>query len=129
MLAGLGVSSALCLALEFLRAYNEPKVMRELKKQLILPGGLAWIWWEVRTNFAAPAKIKSQLGRLREAIGKIEPYRFAPAMRSRKSRLPSITCQVMRPGIPIARSPSPQSSSTRSLGLRTELTDIREKKR
>jgi len=91
-------------ALEFLRAYNEPKVMRELKKQLVLPGGLAWIWWEVRTNFAAPAKIKSQLERLREAIGKIEPYRFAPAMRSRKSRLPSITCQVMRPGIPIARS-------------------------
>lgn len=91
-------------ALEFLRTYNEPKVIRELKKQLVLPGGLAWIWWEVRTNFTAPAKIKWRLGRLREAIEKLEAYRFAPAVRARKSRLPSITCQVMRPGIPIARS-------------------------
>jgi hypothetical protein len=91
-------------ALEFLRAYNDPKVIRELKKQLILPGGLAWIWWEVRTNFAAPAKIKWRLGRLREAIDKLEAYRLAPAVPARKSRFPSITCQVMRPGMPIARS-------------------------
>jgi hypothetical protein len=70
----------------------------------LLPGGLAWIWWEVRTNFTAPAKIKWRLRRLREAIEKLESYRFGPAVRARKSRLPSITCQVTRPGMPIARS-------------------------
>ena len=91
-------------ALEFLRAYNEPKVVRELKKQLMLSGGLAWIWWEVRTNFTAPGKIKLRLRRLREAIDQLEAYRFAPTVRARKSRFPSITCHVMRPGIPIAKS-------------------------
>jgi hypothetical protein len=91
-------------ALTFLQAYNEPKVIRELKKQLALPGGLAWIWWEVRTNFTAPTKIKRRLRRLREAIGKLEIYRPALTVRTRKSRLPSMTCHVMRPGIPIARS-------------------------
>jgi len=90
-------------ALTFLHAYNTPKVLRELKKQLVLPGGLAWVWWEVRTNFAAPAKIKRRLTCLREAISQ-PGYRSVVASRTRKNRLPSITCQAIRPGIPTAKS-------------------------
>ena len=92
------------LALEFLRAYHEPKVIRELKKRLTLPGGLAWIWWEVRTNFTAPAKVKHRLARLRQGLAQLESYRLAPAVPTRKRCLPSINCHATRPGIPIARS-------------------------
>ena len=88
----------------FLNAYGDAKVIRELKDQLVLTGGLAWIWWEVRTNFTLPAKVKRRLGQLREAIGGSEIYRSSTADRGRKSRRPSITCQVTRPGIPMIKS-------------------------
>ena len=94
----------LSFALTFLRGYDKPKVIRELKKQLVLPGGLAWIWWQVRTNFAAPAKIKTRLRRLRESLVQLDHDHSALASRTRKKRLPSISCHVTSAGIPTAKS-------------------------
>jgi hypothetical protein len=91
-------------ALCFLNAYGEAVVIRQLKKQLILPGGLAWIWWEVRTNFTPPPKIKRRLAHLRQTIDKLEFYRLAAGERARKSRRPSITCQVTSAGTPMIKS-------------------------
>jgi hypothetical protein len=48
----------LTLALAFLNAYGDARVIAELKDQLALPKGMAWIWWGVRTSFANPAKVK-----------------------------------------------------------------------
>ncbi len=90
-------------ALCFLRAYNEADVIAELRKRLVLPGGLAWVWWEVRTNFTAPAKMKRRLASLRAAIAKLEIYRAA-AVRARHKRRPSIICHAIKPGMPIASS-------------------------
>ncbi|HVI81561.1 MAG TPA: hypothetical protein VM717_02365 [Chthoniobacterales bacterium] len=32
-------------AATFLEAYGDAEVIAQLRKQLDLPGGLAWIWW------------------------------------------------------------------------------------
>ena len=88
------------LALCFLNAYADTNVLAELRRQLALPGGLAWIWWGVRTNFTNPAKVKRRLASLRSAIAKLEPHRAAPRERARQTRRPSITCQTMSPGMP-----------------------------
>jgi hypothetical protein len=90
-------------ALCFLNAYNEADVIAELRKRLLLPGGLAWVWWEVRTNFTAPAKVKRRLASLRAAIAKLEIYRAA-AVRARHKRRPSIICHAIKPGTPTASS-------------------------
>jgi hypothetical protein len=100
-------------ALCFLNAYNEPGVIDELRKRLNLPGGLAWVWWEIRTNFTAPAKIKRRLARLRAAITKLELYR-APTAPARHKRRPSISCQATKPGRPMA------SSRTRAINDRAK---------
>jgi hypothetical protein len=91
------------VALCFLNAYKRPDVIVELRKRLVLPGGLAWVWWEVRTNFTAPAKVRRRLANLRSAIGKLEIYRAATA-RARNRRRPSITCHTINPGMPTASS-------------------------
>jgi hypothetical protein len=71
-------------ALGFLKAYGNGEVIAELKKQLVLPSGLAWIWWGVRTNFTAPAKMKQRLTSLRRAIGKLKLQRVARPARARQ---------------------------------------------
>jgi hypothetical protein len=93
----------LSFALHFLNAYGDGEVLAALRERLVLPGGLAWIWWEVRTNFAAPAKVKRRLARLRKAVGQMELYRAVRA-RARQKRRPSIHCQQRRPGTPRASS-------------------------
>jgi len=100
---GLVSSQWLLFALCFLNAYNRADVIVELRKRLILPGGLAWAWWEVRTNFTAPAKVKRRLASLRAAIPKLEIYRAA-AVRARHKRRPSIICHEIKPGMPRASS-------------------------
>jgi hypothetical protein len=91
-------------ALSFLNAYGNLNVITELKNQLALPNGMAWIWWGVRTSFANPAKVKQRLAKLRDLTAHLGYYRAVAAKRARKRRRASINCQVMSPGMPRASS-------------------------
>jgi len=70
------------MALAFLRAYDRPEVIAELQKRLILPGGIARIWWRVRSNFMTSRKINRRLQRLRQALER-------GALRHRRHRTPA----------------------------------------
>ena len=98
----------------FLEAYGDGEVIAQLRKQLDLPGGLAWIWWGVRTNFTNPAKVKGRLANLRRAIAKLKFYDEAGSARARNKRRPSMSCHVTKPGIPKA------SSRTRAIKERAK---------
>ena len=87
-------------AVTFLKAYGVPAVIRELRKQLDLTGGLAWIWWGVRTNFTNPAKVKRRLTSLSRAIRKLKLDHATSTVRVRSSRRPSTNCQPIKPGMP-----------------------------
>src|SRR5438309_7909522 len=87
-------------ATTFLEAYGDREVIAQLRKQLDLPGGLAWIWWGVRTNFTNPAKVKRRLANLSRAIAKLKFYEEAASARARSKRRPSMSCQTIKPGIP-----------------------------
>ena len=100
----------LTLALAFLNAYGNTAVICELEDELALPDGMAWIWWGVRTSFVNPAKVKRRLGKIRDVIANLEFYRAFAARRARQRRRPSISCQVIRPGIP--------SPSSRTLAIK-----------
>ncbi|MEY2492991.1 MAG: hypothetical protein QOH24_1942 [Verrucomicrobiota bacterium] len=91
-------------ALGFLRAYDDLEVVRDLKKRLVIPTGLALIWWNVRTNFANSAKVNRRFQTLRGALNKLEHHRSVAGDRARKKRRPSTNCQAIRPGIPTAKS-------------------------
>ena len=88
----------------FLRAYGEANVLRKLKERLVVPHGLAAIWWNVRTNFANNAKVKRRLETLRRALRKLELYRSAGIEPVRRKRRPSITWRRISAGMPIAKS-------------------------
>ena len=70
-------------SLTFLDAYGDGEVIAQLRNQLDLPGGLAWIWWGVRTNFTNPGKVNKRLANLSRAIAKLNSttrqIRSAPA--------------------------------------------------
>src|SRR5438309_2774476 len=87
-------------SMTFLEAYGDGEVIAQLRKQLDLPGGLAWIWWGVRTNFTNPAKVKRRLANLSRAIAKLKFYEEAASARARSKRRPSMSCQTIKPGIP-----------------------------
>jgi hypothetical protein len=91
-------------ATTFLEAYGDGKVIAQLQSQLDLPGGLAWIWWGVRTNFTNPAKVKKRLANLSRAIAKLKLHEPAGSERGRNKRRPSMSCQVSKPGTPRASS-------------------------
>ncbi len=101
-------------ALAFLEGYGGADVIVELRKQLDLPGGLAWIWWGVRTNFTNPAEVKRRLANLSRAISKMKLYEAAFTARVRNQRRPSIHCQPIKPGMPKA------SSRTRTIKERAK---------
>jgi len=88
----------------FLNAYENARVISALENQLALPGGMAWIWWGVRTSFANPAKVKGRLAKLRDVIANLGHHRAIAATRVRKRRRASITCHKMSPGMPSASS-------------------------
>ena len=87
-------------SMTFLGAYGDAEVIGQLRKQLDLPGGLAWIWWGVRTNFTNPGKVKQRLASLSRAIAKLKLYEDAGSARARSKRRPSISCQPISPGMP-----------------------------
>jgi hypothetical protein len=91
-------------AICFLRAYDDAAVMRELKKRLVVPTGLALIWWNVRTNFTGSEKVKQRFQALRRAVGKLELHRSAAIDSARKRRRPSMSCQRTRAGMPTIKS-------------------------
>ena len=88
----------------FLNAYGNAAVISELKNQLGLPSGMAWIWWGVRTSFANPAKVKRRLEKIRDVIANLGYHRAFAAKRARQRRRASISCQVISPGMPSASS-------------------------
>jgi hypothetical protein len=104
MLARVPNRQWLPFAICFLRAYNNTAVMRELKKRLVVPTGLALVWWNVRTNFSGSAKVNRRFQALRRAIGKLELQRSRAIDSTRKRRRPSISCQRMRAGMPTIKS-------------------------
>jgi hypothetical protein len=89
-------------ALSFLNAYGDPVVITELTNHLALPGGIAWIWWGVRTSFTNPAKVKQRLERTRDVTANLRYYRAfaAKRARTRQRRRASMNCQVISPGTP-----------------------------
>jgi hypothetical protein len=101
-------------SITFLEAYGDGEVIAQLRKQLDLPGGLAWIWWGVRTNFTNPAKVKGRLANLSRAIAKLKFYDAADSARARSKRRPSMTCHATKPGMPKA------SSRTRAIKERAK---------
>lgn len=88
----------------FIKAYADRDVIEELRKRMVIPNGLALIWWNVRTNFAKTAKVRRRLGALRNALGKLRLYQLASARRVRQRRRASMTCHVTRAGMPTAKS-------------------------
>ena len=91
----------LSFSMTFLEAYGDLEVITQLRNQLALPGGLAWIWWGVRTNFTNPAKVKRRLANLSRAIIKMKAsYKVIAAARDRSKRRPSTNCHKTRPGTP-----------------------------
>jgi hypothetical protein len=88
----------------FVKAYADRDVITEVQKRLVIPSGLALIWWNVRTNFAKTEKAERRLRALRNAISKLQLYRLSPAERARQRRRASTTCHVIRAGIPTAKS-------------------------
>jgi hypothetical protein len=100
----------LSFALAFLRAYDDVDLMRELRKRLIVPTGVALIWWNVRTNFAKRAKIDRRFKSLRRALTQVELYSSVARARRPNKRRPSTNCQRSRPGMP---TPSSRMRATR----------------
>ena len=90
----------LTLVLAFLNAYDNAPVIAQLKSQLAVPTGMAWIWWGVRTSFANPKKVKRRLRKIADVVADLEPYRAFAAERTRKTRRASIACHAIKPGIP-----------------------------
>jgi hypothetical protein len=88
----------------FVKAYADRDVIAELQKRLVIPRGVALIWWNVRTNFAKTGKVERRLRALRNAISKLQLYRPSPAERARQRRRASKICQVINPGMPSASS-------------------------
>lgn len=88
------------LALSFLNAYDDAAVIAQLKNELAVPTGIAWIWWGVRTSFANPAKVKRRLRKIAGVVADVERYRAFASERVRKTRRASITCHKTSPGIP-----------------------------
>jgi hypothetical protein len=88
------------LAVAFLEAYGNVEVLAEASRRLVVPTGLARIWWNVRTSFANAAKVKRRIELLRNAIAALQVSSTVAPDRARKRRRPSTSCQTMTPGIP-----------------------------
>jgi aminoglycoside phosphotransferase (APT) family kinase protein len=55
-------------AMAFLRAYEEPKIIALLRSRLVIPQGLARVWWAVRTTYMAPRELERRIAALRAEI-------------------------------------------------------------
>jgi hypothetical protein len=48
----------------FLKAYGDQKIIDRLRSQLVIPQGLARLWWAVRTTFMAPRELRRRIDEL-----------------------------------------------------------------
>src|SRR5919204_742263 len=94
------------LAIGFVQTYDNREMIGEIKKRLVIPTGLARIWWNVRTSFANTAKVKRRIELLRNALDAVQvSSTVAPSTdRALKRRRPSTICQISKPGTPIVSS-------------------------
>ena len=49
----------------FLQAYGEPRIIDRLRSRLVIPRGLARVWWAVRTTFMPPRELRRRIAELR----------------------------------------------------------------
>jgi hypothetical protein len=54
----------------FLEAYARPEIVRRLDHLLVLPRGVARLWWAVRTTFLPAAELSQRITALRESLGR-----------------------------------------------------------
>jgi hypothetical protein len=52
----------------FLEAYERPEIVLRLREKLVVPGGLARVWWAVRTTYLAPAELQRRIAALRVSL-------------------------------------------------------------
>ena len=88
------------LAVAFLETYRERDVLAEINQRLVIPTGLARIWWNVRTSFANTAKVKRRTELLRNAVAALQVSSTVGVGPARKRRRPSTICHTISPGIP-----------------------------
>jgi hypothetical protein len=77
----------------FVKAYAERDVIAELQKRLVIPRGLALLWWNVRTNFAKTGKVAA----IKSAAQRDQQTSTLPTF-SRGARPPEATCFENLPG-------------------------------
>ena len=53
----------------FIDAYDRPEVVAELRKRLFVPGGVAGLWWTLRTHYLERDEVVRRVDVLREALG------------------------------------------------------------
>jgi hypothetical protein len=68
VLARVPAEQWLPFALCFIKAYDRPKVVAELRRQLIVPGGIAGLWWKLRTNYLERKQVLNRVAALRGAL-------------------------------------------------------------
>ena len=64
----LGAEEWLPNAKAFLAGYGRPEIVARLRRKLVVPGGLARVWWAVRTTYLAPAELMRRVVALRESL-------------------------------------------------------------
>ena len=52
----------------FLDAYARPEIVARLREKLVVPGGLARMWWAVRTTYLGTKELRRRMGELRDAL-------------------------------------------------------------
>lgn len=52
----------------FLTGYDRSDIVERLRRKLVVPGGLARVWWAVRTTYLAPAELMRRVAALRESL-------------------------------------------------------------
>jgi len=52
----------------FLTGYDRSEIVERLRRKLIVPGGLARVWWAVRTTYLAPGELTRRVAALRASL-------------------------------------------------------------
>jgi hypothetical protein len=52
----------------FIAGYDRPEIAARLRERLVVPSGLARVWWAVRTTYLAPAELHRRIDALRASL-------------------------------------------------------------